>query len=251
MIWHFIDSGFDTGEHNMQFDLHLAQTCQPHEAHFRIYRWQPYCISLGANQSFTDINLDKAIEDGIGVVKRPTGGRAILHAEELTYSVVLPTNQQFSPREVYFKISSALMRGLEIYNPALAKSELENYQPNFPKLLEEPSGVLCFASTAKNEVKFNGKKIIGSAQRKLNNVILQHGSILCGTKHRELSNYLNSDSDIIEQLRIELAEKTTEIETILGEKTDYEKLKTCLMIGFELEWQIRFEKEAAELTLQK
>ena len=143
------------------------------------------------------------------------------------------------------------MRGLEIYNPLLAKSELENYQPNFPKLLEEPSGVLCFTSTARNEVKFNGKKLIGSAQRKLNNVILQHGSILCGTKHRELSDYLNSDSMTIDQLRIELTEKTTEIETILVEKTDYEKLKTCLLVGFELEWQIRFEKSAHELTIQK
>ena len=251
MIWHFIDSGFDTGEHNMQFDLHLVQSCNSDEAFFRIYRWQPYCISLGANQSFNDINLDRAVGDGIDVVKRPTGGRAILHAEELTYSVVLPLNHQFSPREIYFKISAALMRGLEIYNPILAKSELENYQPNFAKLLEEPSGVLCFASTARNEVKFNSKKIIGSAQRKLNNVILQHGSILCGIKHRELSDYLNLDAMTIDQLRIDLTEKTTEIETILGEKTDYEKLKTCLIIGFELEWQIRFEKSAHELAIQK
>ena len=246
MIWHFIDSGFDTGEHNMQFDLHLVQSCNPDEAFFRIYRWQPYCISLGANQSFGDINLDRAVGDGIDVVKRPTGGRAILHAEELTYSVVLPLNHQFSPREIYFKISAALMRGLEIYNPILAKSELENYQPNFAKLLEEPSGVLCFASTARNEVKFNGKKIIGSAQRKLNNVILQHGSILCGIKHRELSDYLNLDAMTIDQLRIDLTEKTTEIETILGEKTDYEKLKTCLMAGFEMEWHIRFEKVSGQ-----
>lgn len=251
MIWRFIDSGFDTGEHNMQFDLQLAHTCNPDEAFFRIYRWHPYCISLGANQSFSDINLDKAAGNGIDVVKRPTGGRAILHAEELTYSVVLPLNNQFSPREVYFKISSALMRGLEIYNPVLAKSELENYQPSFPKLLEEPSGVLCFASTARNEVKFGGKKLIGSAQRKLNNVILQHGSILCGAKHRELSDYLNSDPVIIDQLRTDLTEKTTEIETILCEKTDYEKLKTCLMVGFELEWQIRFEKLANKLTAQQ
>ncbi len=242
MIWHFIDSGFDTGERNMQFDLYLAQTCDRDEAFFRIYRWQPYCISLGANQSFCNINLDRAIADGIDIVKRPTGGRAILHAEELTYTVILPLNDRFHLREIYFKISAALMHGLKIYNPLLAKSELENYQPNFPKLLEEPSGVLCFASTARNEVKFNGKKLIGSAQRKLNNVVLQHGSILCGTKHQELPKYLNANENTKERLQIELTEKTTEIETILGEKTDYQKLKTCLMVGFELEWQIRFEK---------
>jgi lipoate-protein ligase A len=240
MIWHFIDSGFNTGEFNMRFDLNLARNCDSDEAYFRIYRWNPYCISLGANQSFDDINLEKTNQDGIGVVKRPTGGRAILHAEELTYSGVLPLNCMYSPREVYMKISSALIRGLEIYNPILAKSELENVQPNFPKLLDEPTGVLCFASTAKNEVKFNGKKLIGSAQRKLNNVILQHGSILCGTLHRNLVNYINADDKTCNVLSSELNEKTTELQTILNEEINYEKLKTCLMMGFEFEWEMHF-----------
>jgi lipoyl(octanoyl) transferase len=248
MTWHYIDSGFNTGEFNMQFDLDLAHKCNSEEAYFRIYRWNPYCISLGANQNFDDINLEKTKLDGIETVKRPTGGRAILHAEELTYSVVLPLNYRFSPREVYMKISTALMRGLEIYNPVLAKSELENLQPNFPKLMEEPTGVLCFASTAKNEVKFNGKKLIGSAQRKMNNVILQHGSILCGTFHRKLANYINTDIKTREGLIFELNDKTTELETILNETIDYEKLKICLKIGFELEWETRFAKSLQEIS---
>ncbi|MHB9039857.1 MAG: lipoate--protein ligase family protein [Melioribacteraceae bacterium] len=241
MIWNLIDSGANTGAYNMEFDLGLAHKCNPEEAYFRIYRWNPYCISLGANQSFDDINLLKTNQDGIDVVKRPTGGRAILHAEELTYSVILPFNYKFSPREIYFKISKALMRGLEIYNPLLANSELENHQPDFPKLLEEPSGVLCFASTAKNEVKFNGKKLIGSAQRKLNNVVLQHGSILCGTFHRKLVDYLNCDDETRRTLSFDLTEKTTELQTIMNEEIDYQKLKTCLIAGFELEWQIKFD----------
>ena len=110
MIWHFIDSGSNTGSYNMEFDLDLAHNCNPEEAYFRIYRWNPFCISLGANQNYNDINQSKTEKDGIDVVKRPTGGRAILHAEELTYSVILPLNYEFSPREIYFKISNALMR---------------------------------------------------------------------------------------------------------------------------------------------
>lgn len=245
MIWHLIDSDANTGNYNMEFDLELAHNCKPDEAYFRIYRWNPFCISLGANQSFDDINLFKTKQDGIDVVKRPTGGRAILHAEELTYSVVIPLNYKFSPREIYVKVSHALMRGLEIYNPFLAKSELENYQPDFPKLLEEPSGVLCFASTAKNEVKFNGKKLIGSAQRKLNNIVLQHGSILCGTFHKKLVDYINSDEVTKNALTSELNTKTTELGTILNEDIDYQKLKTCLIAGFELEWRVKFEKSEA------
>lgn len=247
MIWHFIDSGANTGNYNMQFDLELARKCNQEEAYFRLYKWNPFCITLGANQNFDDINLDKTNADGIDVVKRPTGGRAILHAEEITYSVVFPFNFEYSPREIYFKISSALMRGLEIYNPLLAKSELENIQPNFPKLLEEPTGVLCFASTAKNEVKFNSKKLIGSAQRKMNNVVLQHGSILCGSFHRKLVDYLQTDDETRNILTSELNDKTTELQTILNEEIDYDKLKTCLKIGFELEWKIRFENTLVEV----
>lgn len=249
MNWHFIDSSGNTGSYNMQFDIELAKNCNPTEAFFRIYRWNPYCISLGANQSFDDIDQNKTKADGIDIVKRPTGGRAILHAEELTYSVVLPYNFEQSPREIYFRISNALMRGLEIYNPILAKSQLEDYQPNFPKLLEEPSGVLCFASTARNEVKFNGKKLIGSAQRKLNNIILQHGSILCGPFHKKLVDYINSDEKNKNALSSELNTKTTELGTILNEEIDYQKLKTCLLVGFELEWLIKFETTVETISI--
>jgi lipoate-protein ligase A len=140
------------------------------------------------------------------------------------------------------------MRGLEIYNPLLAKSELESYQPDFLKLLEEPTGVLCFASTAKNEVKFNGKKLIGSAQRKLNNVVLQHGSILCGSFHKKLVEYINSDQETKNVLSLELNTKTTELGTILNDEIDYQKLKTCLIVGFELEWQVKFESTVGTIS---
>lgn len=240
MTWHFIDSGFNTGLFNMQFDLELANKCSNDEAFFRIYRWDPYCISIGANQSFNDVNLEKTHRDGIDVVKRPTGGRAILHAEELTYSVIVPIKNGNSPKELYHKISSALKKGLELYNPSLASAELENIQPDLLQLLEKPMGILCFASTAKNEVKFRGKKLIGSAQRKMKKSILQHGSVLCSTGHRMLSDYINCDLPTRNNLSIELAEKTTEIETILHEKTDYDKLKKCLINGFEIYWQINF-----------
>ncbi len=239
MNWHFIDSGFNTGDFNMKYDLELAYKCKPDEAFFRLYRWNPFCISIGANQSFDDIDLSKTAKDGIDVVKRPTGGRAILHAEEWTYSVIFPLNYQYSPKEIYELISEALIRGLTKYNPLLSKSELESVQPNIPKLLEEPSGVLCFASTAKNEVKFSGKKIIGSAQRKLDKTILQHGSILCGTYHQKLAEYLKTDSETKIKLGNDLTEKTIEIETILNESVNYDQLKICLTQGFEDFLQIK------------
>lgn len=243
MRWHFIDSGFHTGRFNMDFDLQLVQKSSNDDSFFRLYRWQPYCISLGANQNFSDINIEKANKENIDIVKRPTGGRAILHAEEITYSVVLPYSQIESAKQIYQKISLALIRGLEFYNPLLGKSELENLQPNFPNLLQQPSGVLCFGSTAKNEVKYGGKKIIGSAQRKLNNTILQHGSILCGTFHRKLVDFLQTEEILKQNLASELSNKTIEIETILDEKANYNELKRCLVEGFREVWDIQFETE--------
>ncbi len=240
MNWHFINSGFNNGKFNMGFDIELARSCKPDEAFFRLYRWSPYCISLGANQSFNDVNNDQITRDGLDVVKRPTGGRAILHAEEITYSVIIPYSQISSAKEIYQRISTALIKGLEYYNPVLAKADLENQQPNFPKLLNEPSGVLCFGSTAKNEVKYNGKKLIGSAQRKLDSVILQHGSILCGTYHKKLVEYINANDSIKRSLETDINYRTTEIETILYTKVDYDLLCNCLKLGFESTWGIIF-----------
>lgn len=246
MIWHLIKSGSNPGRLNMEIDIDLAKSCADNNAYFRLYRWDPYCISLGANQLFEDINLKKAENDGIEVVKRPTGGRAILHAEEITYSVILPLSFGLSPKQIYSKISQALLKGLAEYNPKLTSAELESIQPNFPDLLKKSSGVLCFASTAKNEVKFDSKKIIGSAQRKLNNVVLQHGSILCGQYHRNLADYLNKGISEINKLKIELENSTTEITTILNEPVDYNKLSSSLINGFRKEFEIEFADQISE-----
>ncbi len=243
MDWHFLDTGSLTGEQNMNFDISLAKNCLPHEAFFRLYRWDPYTISLGKNQSFDEIDLKKAALDNLDVVKRPTGGRAILHAEEITYSVVVPISIELSAKELYQKISIALIRGLQMYDNTLQFAELESVQPNFNEVLKEASGGLCFASTAKNEVKFEGKKVIGSAQRKLSNVILQHGSILCGTFHKRLPEYFLTDEKTRDHLRNELGSRTIELETILNTLVDYKKLKEALAAGFQKEFAVIFKEK--------
>lgn len=239
MKWTLIDSVPNSGKHNMDFDIFLSQNCKSDEAFFRLYRWKPYAISIGANQSFDEIDIDLAASDDIEVVKRPTGGRAILHAEELTYSLILPLEFGLSAREVYNKTSVALSRGLGMYNNKLSSVILESIQPDFRAQLNRPSGALCFASTAKSEVKYCGKKIIGSAQRKMNNVILQHGSILCGKFHANLPNYL-SDRSSYQLLIDELKDKTTEISSITNHSVNYFELSQSIISAFEAEWKISF-----------
>jgi lipoate-protein ligase A len=228
----------------MQYDLELATACRENEAFFRLYRWKPYCISIGANQKYEDIDLEKTSRDGIDVVKRPTGGKAILHADEITYSVIYPLKYGLTPSEIYRKVSLALVKGLTIYNEELKNAELEDLQQDFIGLLKDPQGLACFAGTAKSEVKWNGKKLIGSAQRKMDKVVLQHGSILCGNYHLKIIDYLKLPDKEIQIVKDHLHSKTVTLESILNTPTDYEKLSLALIEGFEKEWNIEFLKQA-------
>jgi|SRR5690606_4150326 len=240
MKWYFLNTGFNTGKYNMDFDLSLVNNCKDDEAFFRLYRWKPYCISLGANQSFDSVEIIKVSNDNIDVVKRPTGGRAILHAEELTYSVVYPLKNISSLRSFYCEVNKALKEGLIFYDNRLSSLTLESIEPDLRKLYKEPLSEICFAVSAKNEIKFDGKKLVGSAQRKINNTILQHGSILCGEYHKKITEYLYPAKQ--EVLNNEMSERTIELENIFNHKTDYERLAESLCKGFEKYFNIKFEK---------
>jgi lipoate-protein ligase A len=232
MKWHYLNTGFNTGQFNMDFDITLVKNCLEDEVYFRLYRWKPYCISLGANQDYNSIRTQKD-DSYIDIVKRPTGGRAILHAEELTYSIVYPLNKISSLRDFYCEINKALREGLIIYDKALSSVNLETEQPDLRNFYKQPSSEVCFSVSAKSEIKYDGKKLIGSAQRKINNAVLQHGSILCGNYHKKITDYLNLNEESIFVIKEELDNKTIELENILGYKTDYERLEKSLVIGFE------------------
>ena len=250
MIWKFIDTGFNPGKFNMDYDLQLVKNFSSCPV-LRFYRWKPYCISLGANQNEESINTQKAADDGIDIVKRPTGGRAILHAEELTYSVVFPISENYSPKKIYHEINLALRDGLINYNSTLTDLELEHTQPHFPSFYKNEKSALCFAVSAMNELNYEGKKVVGSAQRKIGNVILQHGSILCGSFHKRVVEYLNMNSENIELLKTEIYETTTELESILGAEVNYHLLSQTIKKGFENHFDISFEdKIFSEEVLQ-
>jgi lipoyl(octanoyl) transferase len=233
MRWRLLDTGFNTGKTNMDVDIHLAEACRPDEAALRFYRWNPYCISLGANQNIDELNIAKAEQDNIDVVYRPTGGRAILHAEELTYSVICPIDESTSLRNIYHEINLALIKGLINYNSALSTLELENIQPNFPNFYKEQLATLCFAVPAKSEIKYSGKKLVGSAQKKMKHALLQHGSILCGDYHLRIIDYLNLSHEKMILMKEELSSITTDLFSILGMKIDYSRLVDSLIKGFQ------------------
>lgn len=242
MTWRFLNTGSNTGDFNMDFDLELVNNFSD-EPVLRVYRWEPFCVSLGANQDLGSVSQKKIDTDGFDIVKRPTGGRAILHAEELTYSVVYPVSEDKSPKQIYREINLALRKGLIHYNNIFEKIELEHSQPHFPTFYKDSKSTLCFAVSAMNELNYEGKKVVGSAQRKIGNVILQHGSILCGNFHKRIIEYLTLSEKKIEEIKFEIEQTTTELETILNEKINYQVLTESIKTGFENHFNVKFEEE--------
>jgi lipoate-protein ligase A len=241
MKWKFINSGTNTGQYNMDYDIWLAQYFNPQNAILRLYQWDPYCISLGANQSFADVNLDKARLDNIDLVKRPTGGRAILHSEELTYSVVYPIDSNVTSKNIYNEINLALRKGLIEFDSNLTVINLEHSQPDFKEFYKSDVSAICFAVSAKSELNFKGKKIVGSAQRKIGNVILQHGSILCGEYHKKIVDYINIDNSKRNKILSEISETTIDLKTALNYEIDYSKLSAAILKGFENHFTVNFD----------
>ena len=239
MEWLYLNTGFNTGKYNMDLDESLATNYQGAPI-LRVFAWKPYCISLGYNQNILDINSDKCREEGIDIVRRPTGGRAILHAEELTYSVVLHSGGK-GVHEIYKEISMALLRGLQLLG---AKVDFAKSQPDFGNLYKSKSSIPCFTSSARHEIEFEGKKLVGSAQRRYDDIVLQHGSILIGDYHKRLPEFLSNglDERIKDTIRKEIDAKTATLNQILSRAISFEEAAQSIKSGFESEYGITFKE---------
>ncbi|MCX6142630.1 MAG: hypothetical protein NTZ35_05355 [Ignavibacteriales bacterium] len=228
----------------MKYDEQLAQSllASDHPFVVRVYGWKPPAISLGWHQNIEEIDLDRCSREGIDVVRRPTGGRAILHSDEVTYSVAMVASQK-SVLSVYRQISEALMRGLRELGAEVA---LEKSQPHFPSLYRTPSAVACFASVARYEIHIGGRKLVGSAQRRFarpdgQEVVLQHGSVLLGEDHQRMVEFLRGlESDQRDQLKLDLKKNTVDLSSALGRRVRFEEVVPLLQWGFEKAWGIEF-----------
>jgi lipoate-protein ligase A len=243
-MWTFEHTGFRPGAYNMHYDEFLAREVAEGRKPptVRLFGWSPPAISLGWNQPEEDINVEAAARAGVDVVRRPTGGRAILHSDELTYSVVMPADGR-NIATVYREISRALVCGLEKLG---VHASLEDSQPHFPSFYRSVVGAACFSISARSEIKVNGKKIVGSAQRRFcflgEEVILQHGSLLLGSDHRRIVHFLTLRSEDERRLLAEeLERKTTDLQALLGYRPRFEEVAEAIRQGFEEAWGITFE----------
>lgn len=248
--WRYIDSGACDGAFNMAVDEGLARTIASTEPILRLYRWQPFTISIGYHQEVGDVDLARCQRDGVGVVRRPTGGRAIFHAHEATYSVIVPKSHPWfakSSHEVYNEISSALVVGLQFAGLPVSLEKRSQPDSDFAGYRNQ---FACFATSARYEIHYQSQKLVGSAQRRFGNALLQHGSIILGPQHLNLVEYLaNHKNGEREAARKQLQEKTTCVEAILKRSVTYEEIAVFVKRGFEKHFQI--ELTPAPLTVRE
>jgi lipoate-protein ligase A len=219
-----------TGMRNMALDSAILEAVGKGIAPptLRLYRWNPPCLSLGYSQSYQDVDQKNITELGWDIVRRPTGGRAILHTDELTYAVIGPKSD---PRlkggllESYRRLSEALYGSLLILN-----LPVEIHQGKNPLAHQQP---VCFENPSDFEITVNGKKIIGSAQARKKESLLQHGSLpLTGDLSRvtHVLSYKNpGERKLAAQI---LLDKATTVAQVLGKEITWERAANAFIEGF-------------------
>jgi lipoate-protein ligase A len=236
MPWRFLNTGVRTGDYNMALDAAIVQSGLCAEPTLRVFQWEPYCISLGYHQNAEEIDLEKCKTTGYEVARRPTGGRAILHAQELTYSAIIPAMHpwfKILPLDLYRRLSEAIAAGLRYLGANVGFAPGEKLQID-----GRPLRMACFASAARNELLSEGKKLVGSAQRRFRQGTLQHGSILLDDAHASLPDFLTGNDEAREVERRRLEDHTTTLRKVCGRVVTFDEAVMALRRGFSETLQI-------------
>jgi lipoate-protein ligase A len=173
MSWTLLLDPPRPGWENMAVDAALLDAAAADgEAFLRLYRWEPHCLSFGRHEPALrryDGELVRTM--GLDCVRRPTGGRAVWHARELTYSIAAPLARFGGLRQAYAAIHGLLAAALKLLGAAPLLAPRSSLTPGL-------SAGPCFASSVGGEVLVAGRKVVGSAQLRQGDAFLQHGSLL-------------------------------------------------------------------------
>jgi lipoate-protein ligase A len=212
----------------------------------RFYGWDPPCLSLGYAQSLDDVDLVALEELGWDLVRRPTGGRAILHADELTYSVIGPQNE---PRlsggvlESYCNLSKALLTGLHALNIPAEAVEMDraSTRESAKTGSQKNQNPVCFEVPSNYEITLGGKKLIGSAQARRKDGVLQHGTLpLTGDLTRIIQVLQFPEEDTSLRAARRLLERATTVESGTGQKLEWQQVAESIARAFCEELSLQF-----------
>ena len=253
--WRLIISEPADGATNMALDeaLMVGAVSTPT---LRLYSWAPPCLSIGYSQKATaDLDLEACARQEIGLVRRPSGGGAILHDQDITYCLAAPESHQAvsgSIVESYRKISEGLVAGLASLGLACQIASGE---------ARRGWSAACFDAASAYELLVEGKKLVGSAQFRRDGVVLQHGSIPLSTDPSRILEFLHlpPDDDSGSRTRRFLS-RAISLDEALNRVVSFDDACQALVEGFERALGVRFEVgylvteefvEAARLKLNK
>lgn len=202
----------------MALDHALAEGVGDASAVLRLYSWAPHTISFGRNEPAAGrYDLEAARAGGLGFVRRPTGGRAVLHAHEVTYAVILPVRTLGGARAVYRRIHCGIVDGLRALGvPAELAAD---------GVVLAPDAGPCFRAPAPGEVVAAGRKLVGSAQVRLGGALLQHGSVILGGDQGALVSLAGGDAS---------GDTAASVEDELGRAVDPTEVREALSEGLRL-----------------
>ncbi|MBE7553292.1 MAG: lipoate--protein ligase family protein [Anaerolineales bacterium] len=198
----------------------------------RFFQWGPPCLSLGYNQHWREVDEAACQRLGYTWTRRPTGGKAILHTDEVTYSLIIP---QDDPRiqggivESYRLLSLGLLRGLEKLGVQATQATGDDGAAD---TRAARGGPVCFDTPSRYEITWQGKKLIGSAQLRRRKIVLQHGTLpLTGDLNRilEALTFTPEEREVQAEL---LPRRATTLEQVTGRALAYEQVMAALIEGF-------------------
>lgn len=231
-MWRIVVTPPAGGAWNMAVDEAIADHAGRGEVPptLRFYQWHPPCVSLGRHQPVSDLDLRRCRALGYDVVRRPTGGRAILHVDELTYAVAGPQSNPVLAGAVldsYLRLSQGLLKGLVHLGLVVAKAPASQ-RPG------ADASALCFEVPSAYEIVAGGRKLVGSAQSRRQGWVLQHGTLpLTGDVTRLVEVLALADEARRAALRAGLAVRATTVAEVSGRGVSFEEAARALQLGFE------------------
>jgi lipoate-protein ligase A len=212
----------------------------------RFYAWDPPCVSAGYSQPMRDlVDLDACRRDGVTWVRRPTGGRAILHTDELTYSMAVPASEKWVRGGVvasYRHLSRGLLAGLRLLGLEVVQAEATDEQA-------AEGSAACFDAPSHYEITVRGKKLLGSAQVRRHKAVLQHGALPLSGDVTRLVGYLRLPDDERAALGAELACRAITLEEAVGRAVPILEVAEALAQGFAQVLNLKLEP--GQLTHQE
>lgn len=245
-VWRLVvDDSARSGPANMAIDQAIAEACAAGESlpTLRFYRWQPPAVSLGRHQGAEDVDLERIEALGYELVRRPTGGRAILHTDELTYSVAGPQDEprlEGGVMDAYLRLSNALVAGLNHLHVEAVDKAAAHVRAG------KNVSAACFEVPSAYEITAGGRKLLGSAQSRRAGYVLQHGTLPLVGDITRLVDILALPAEKSSALRQELSLRAGTLAQALGVADDSPKVRfetvwPALRQGFEEVLQLDFK----------